>query len=103
MPRPKTNLDAWRGTIEQRITEGQTQPEILAWLNREGIVVSRSTFKRILQAWGAQTNYARLRIHLQDPSLPAAVHELWSQHQLNDAQIAETLTARGTALLALQV
>ena len=100
MPRPKTNLDTWRSTIEQCITEGQTQPEILAWLNREGITVSRSTFKRILQAWGAQTNYSRLRIQLHDPSLPTAVHELWSQHQLNDAQIAEILTARGKALSA---
>ena len=84
MPRPKTNLDAWRGTIEQRITEGQTQDEILTWLQGEGVGVTLRTFQRILQTWGTLSNRTRLRNSLQDPSLPAAVHDLWSQHQLND-------------------
>ena len=48
MPRPKMDLNAWHGAIEQRIVEGQTQAEILNWLQGEGIVLSRSTFKRIL-------------------------------------------------------
>ena len=103
MPRPKTDLDAWRGAIEQRIIEGQTQHEILSWLAEEGIIVSQRTFKRILQAWSTQSNSTRLRIRLQDPSIPTAVHDLWSRDQLSDAQIAEVLTARGTALSTLQV
>ena len=103
MPRPKKDLDAWRGAIEQRIMEGQTQHEILSWLAGEGIIVSQRTFKRILQAWGTQSNYTRLRIHLQDPSIPTAVHDLWSRDQLSDTQIAEVLTARGIALSTLQV
>ena len=41
MPRPKTNLDAWRGAIETRTAEGQTQQEILTWLHGEGIKVAR--------------------------------------------------------------
>jgi hypothetical protein len=71
------------GTIEQRITEGQTQDEILTWL-QEGVRVTLRTFRHILQAWGTLSNRTRLRNSLQDPSLPTAVHDLWSQHQLDD-------------------
>ena len=31
------------------------------------------------------------------------IHDLWSQHQLDDTQIAETLTARGIDLSPLQI
>ena len=85
MPRPKTNLDAWRGAIETRIAEGQTQQEILTWLHGEGIRVARSTFQAIIRLWGTENDRTRLRMRLQDPSIHAAVHDLWSQHQLNDA------------------
>jgi hypothetical protein len=84
MPQPKTNLDVWRGTIEQRIAEGQTQDEILTWLQGEGVRVTLRTFQRILQAWGTLSNRTRLRNSLQDPSLPTAVYDLWPQHQLDD-------------------
>ena len=103
MPRPKTNLDTWRGAIETRITEGQTQQEILTWLHEEGIRVSRSTFQGILRLWGTDSNRTRLRNRLQDPSLPITIHDLWSQQQLSDTQIAETLTARGLDLSTRQV
>ena len=76
MPRPKTNLDAWRDTIETRITEGQTQQEILTWLHEEGIRVARSTFQGILRLWGTDSNRTRLRNRLQDPSLPTTIRDL---------------------------
>ena len=85
MPRPKIDLDAWQGTIEQRLNQGQPQHEILQWLAGEGIVVSRSTFTRILQAWGTQSNYTKLRIRLQDPVLYTTIHNLLYQQQLSDA------------------
>lgn len=77
--------------------------KILTWLQGEGVRVTLRTFQRILQAWGTLSNRTRLRNSLQDPSLPTAVHDLWPQHQLDDTQIAETLTARGTPLSALRV
>jgi hypothetical protein len=58
------------GMIEQRITEGQTQDEILTWLQGEGVRVTLRTFQRILHAWGTLSNRTRLRNSLKDPSLP---------------------------------
>jgi hypothetical protein len=103
MPRPRTNLDAWRVEIETRTAQGQTQQEILNWLHEEGVRVARSTFQAILYEWGTLSDRTRLRIHLQDPSLLTAIHDLWSRQQLSDTQIAETLTARGMVLSTLQV
>ena len=100
MPRPKTNLDTWRTAIEQRISEGKTQTEIRNWLQGNGIMVSRGTFRSILRLWNAQSDRSRLRKQGQDASVPTAVHELWSQQHLDDVQIAETLTTRGIALSA---
>ena len=78
MPRPQTNLDAWQDTIEARITEGQTQYEILTWLAGEGVRVSRGTLRSILRLWGIESDRSRLRNHRQDPSVPTAIHDLWS-------------------------
>ena len=35
--------------------------------------------------------------------MPTAIHSLWSQQYLTDTEIAETLSARGTALSIRQV
>ena len=97
MPRPKTDLDAWRVDVEHRIIEGRTQKEIITFLNGEGIVVSRSTLQANLRSWGTESNYTRLRNQLQNPSIAIDIHNLWSQ-QLEDSQIAEVLTTQGISL-----
>ena len=103
MPRPKVDLSAWQNDIKQRITQGQSQHDILLWLAKEGIKVSRGTLRAILRLWGTESDRSRLRTSRQDSSLPIAIHNLWSQQQLDDTQIVETLTARGIALSTRQV
>ena len=103
MPRPKIDLNNWRTLIEQRLNEGQTQHDVLLWLADEGIRVSKDTLRANLRQWGVRSNLSRFRISRQDDSLPTMIHSLWSRQQLDDTQIAETLTARGTALSTRQV
>jgi hypothetical protein len=51
MPRSQIKLGQFRDEIKRRVTLKHTQPEILNWLTREGVIISRNTLSSQVNTW----------------------------------------------------
>jgi hypothetical protein len=91
MPRPRKNLDEFRDEIECRIANNSTQDQILSWLARQGVTVSRNTLSSRCIAWET-SRYTRTVP--SDTDLISAIDTAFHTTCHSDQTIADNITAQ---------
>jgi hypothetical protein len=100
MPRPRKNLDRFRDEIERRITDRQTQDQILSWLATQGVNVSKNTLSSLYVAWGVSRH---TRTVASEADLVSAIYAAYHSTNHSDQIIADNVTAQGIPTTTNQV
>lgn len=104
MPRPVTDLDAYRLQVELWLASGNTYPQVADLLKETfDVDISDRTLRRRLAEWGIRSQIKRDKSEEVDKKLRARIEELYADSTVKDDMALPILNGEGFVLSISQL
>lgn len=85
------DISAYHEALHQQWQAGATQPQMLQFLNNQGVQISLRTFQRHLNDLGLTGKNPGIKTYISDQVVVDEIYRLWQAELRSDDQIAATL------------